>query len=174
MDTTLRDGEQTPDVSYTPAEKLQLARMLLSEVRVDRIEIASTRVSEGERLAARRVLGWARRAGLAERIEILGYCDGEASVAWLRGVGGRVMNLLAKGSERHCRGQLGQSPEQHRRRVTDSIARARKARVRVNVYLEDWSNGVRESPDYVFAMVKLLRELPVERIYLPDTLGVFA
>jgi len=174
MDTTLRDGEQTPDVSYTPAEKLQLARMLLSEVRVDRIEIASTRVSEGERLAARRVLGWARRAGLAERIEILGYCDGEASVAWLRGVGGRVMNLLAKGSERHCRGQLGQSPEQHRRRVADSIARARKARVRVNVYLEDWSNGVRESPDYVFAMVKLLRELPVERIYLPDTLGVFA
>jgi D-citramalate synthase len=30
MDTTLRDGEQTPDVSYTPAEKLQIARLLLS------------------------------------------------------------------------------------------------------------------------------------------------
>ncbi len=37
MDTTLRDGEQTPDVSYVPAEKLQLARLLLTEVRVDRI-----------------------------------------------------------------------------------------------------------------------------------------
>jgi D-citramalate synthase len=44
MDTTLRDGEQTPDVAYTPAEKLQLARLLLDEVGVDRIEIASTRV----------------------------------------------------------------------------------------------------------------------------------
>ena len=39
MDTTLRDGEQTPEVSYTPAEKLQIARMLLREVRVDRIEM---------------------------------------------------------------------------------------------------------------------------------------
>ena len=48
MDTTLRDGEQTPNVSYTPAEKLQLARMLLLDVEVDRIEIASTRVSDGE------------------------------------------------------------------------------------------------------------------------------
>ena len=48
MDTTLRDGEQTPDISYFPAEKLQLARLLLTEVRVDRIEIASTRVSEGD------------------------------------------------------------------------------------------------------------------------------
>ena len=53
MDTTLRDGEQTPDVAYTPAEKLQLARFLLAEVKVVRIEIASTRVSTGEREAAR-------------------------------------------------------------------------------------------------------------------------
>src|SRR5690606_30524305 len=68
MDTTLRDGEQTPDVSYTPVEKLQLARMLLSDVRVDRIEIAQTRVSEGERLAARRIASWAKRAGLADRV----------------------------------------------------------------------------------------------------------
>src|SRR5262249_19143547 len=38
MDTTLRDGEQTPDVAYTPVEKQELARLLLSQVRVDRIE----------------------------------------------------------------------------------------------------------------------------------------
>ena len=51
MDTTLRDGEQTPDVAYFPEEKLQLARLLLTEVGLDRIEIASTRVSAGEREA---------------------------------------------------------------------------------------------------------------------------
>ncbi|MDJ0864686.1 MAG: alpha-isopropylmalate synthase regulatory domain-containing protein [Myxococcota bacterium] len=174
MDTTLRDGEQTPDVAYTPAEKLQLARMLLTEVRVDRIEIASTRVSEGERLAARRVASWARREGAIERVEILGYCDGDASVQWIRGVGGKVMNLLLKGSEEHCRAQLGLSPEQHRKRATDTIARARRRRLKVNVYLEDWSSGVRHSFDYVFAMVQALRELPIERIYLPDTLGTLS
>ncbi|MEZ4282573.1 MAG: hypothetical protein R3F21_23470 [Myxococcota bacterium] len=48
MDTTLRDGEQTANVSYTPIEKLQLARMLLADLEVDRIEVASIRVSVGE------------------------------------------------------------------------------------------------------------------------------
>ena len=44
MDTTLRDGEQTPDISYTASEKLHVARMLLADLEVDRIEIASARV----------------------------------------------------------------------------------------------------------------------------------
>ena len=68
MDTTLRDGEQTPSVAYTPDEKLSLARMLLEEVGVDRIEIAGTRVSEGEREGARKVARWAARAGFRDRI----------------------------------------------------------------------------------------------------------
>jgi len=174
MDTTLRDGEQTPDVSYTPAEKLELARVLLAEVKVDRSEIASTRVSEGERLGARKVINWARRSKFLDRVEILGYCDGEASVEWIRGVGGRVLNLLTKGSELHCRKQLGLTPEQHRRRIAETIQYAKTRRLRVNVYLEDWSNGVRNSFDYVFAMVQALRELPVDRIYLPDTLGILS
>jgi (R)-citramalate synthase len=48
MDTTLRDGEQTTGVSFNNAEKLAIAQLLLEEIKVDRIEIASARVSEGE------------------------------------------------------------------------------------------------------------------------------
>lgn len=174
MDTTLRDGEQTPDVSYTPAEKLQLARLLLLDVEVDRIEIASTRVSEGERDAAQAITAWARKARVIKRIEMLGYCDGQASADWVTAAGGKVLNLLTKGSEKHCRSQLGLAPEEHRARVEETIRYARRKRLEVNVYLEDWSNGVRESFDYVFAMVQLLRELRVARIYLPDTLGILS
>lgn len=174
MDTTLRDGEQTPDVAYTPAEKLQLARILLSEVKVDRIEIASTRVSEGEREAARLITEWARKKRWLPRVEILGYCDGRASVDWVASVGGHVMNLLIKGSERHCRTQLGLSPQEHRDAVALTARNANRERIRLNAYLEDWSNGVRDSFDYVFAMVEQLIESGVERIYLADTLGVFA
>jgi D-citramalate synthase len=174
MDTTLRDGEQTPDVAYTPAEKLQLARLLLLTVGVDRIEIASTRVSEGERQAARLVTDWGRKKRLLSRIEVLGYCDGRASVDWIVGTGGRVVNLLVKGSEHHCRAQLGLAPEQHREAVAQTLRTAKRKRLIVNAYLEDWSNGVRDSYDYVFAMVQLLRELKVERIYLADTLGIFS
>jgi D-citramalate synthase len=174
MDTTLRDGEQTPDVAYAPTEKLQLARLLLHEVRVDRIEIASTRVSEGEREAARLVTDWARKKRMLSRVEILGYCDGKQSVDWIVETGGKVMNLLAKGSELHCRTQLGMEPKRHRGWVEETIRNARRRRLRVNVFLEDWSNGVRESFDYVFAMVQMLRELGVDRVYLPDTLGVMS
>jgi (R)-citramalate synthase len=172
MDTTLRDGEQTPEIAYTPDEKLQLARMLLTDVGVDRIEIAGTRVSEGERQAARRITRWARREGLLDRIEMLGYCDGELSVDWLHAAGGRALNLLVKGSERHCRLQLRMAPEKHRRWVEETLAYARRRRVRASAYLEDWSNGVRDSFEYVFAMMRVLVEQNVERVYLADTLGI--
>ncbi|MEE2665337.1 MAG: alpha-isopropylmalate synthase regulatory domain-containing protein [Myxococcota bacterium] len=174
MDTTLRDGEQTPDVAYSPAEKRQLARLLLCDVEVDRIEIASTRVSEGERTAATGVAEWARKQRMLPRVEILGYTDGKASVDWIAGIGGKVLNLLTKGSERHCRTQLGMSPEQHRNAVETTIRYAARRRIAVNVYLEDWSSGVRESFDYVFAMVQHLRTLRIARIYLADTLGILA
>jgi D-citramalate synthase len=174
MDTTLRDGEQTPNVSYTPAEKLQLARMLLVDLEVDRIEIASTRVSEGELEAAQSITKWARKARLIQRVEILGYSDGKKSVDWICNSGGKVMNLLTKGSERHCTQQLGMTPEAHRESITETVRYARRKRLTVNVYLEDWSSGVRDSFDYVFSMVELLRELRVARVYLADTLGAFA
>jgi len=174
MDTTLRDGEQTPNVSYTPAEKLQLARMLLLDAEVDRIEIASTRVSAGELESAIAITKWARKTRMIQRVEMLGYSDGKKSVDWICGAGGKVINLLTKGSERHCVEQLGMAPAEHRERISTTIRYARKKRLTVNVYLEDWSNGVRDSFDYVFAMVQQLRELRVARIYLADTLGAFS
>ncbi|HKJ24494.1 MAG TPA: 2-isopropylmalate synthase, partial [Myxococcota bacterium] len=174
MDTTLRDGEQTPDIAYSPAEKLQLARMLLREVKVDRIEVAGTRVSEGERQAVRRITTWARKNRSLQRIEVLGYCDGKKSVDWITAAGGKVLNLLTKGSEIHCRQQLGRTPEQHWRDAAATLDYARQKRLTVNVYLEDWSQGVRQSLDYVVRMMAALLEHPIKRVYLPDTLGVFA
>ena len=174
MDTTLRDGEQTANVSYTPTEKLQLARMLLSDLEVDRVEVASTRVSVGEMESARAITKWAKSARLIQRVEMLGYSDGKKSVDWICEAGGKVINLLTKGSERHCLQQLGLQPAEHRARVADTIRYARRKRLTVNVYLEDWSHGVRDSFDYVFAMVQQLRELRVARVYLADTLGILS
>ena len=171
MDTTLRDGEQTPNVAYTPGEKLQLARLLLENVKVDRIEVASTRVSQGEHEAVTLIADWASRRGFTDRIEVLGFCDGLKSIEWLQETGARILNLLVKGSERHCREQLGLRPEEHRARVSDNIALAQAHGLTVNVYLEDWSSGIVDSPAYVAAMMDQLGELSVARVYLPDTLG---
>ena len=174
MDTTLRDGEQTPDLAYTPSEKVQIARLLLAEVNVDRIEVASARVSSGEADAVRRIASWARRTGRLERVEILGFVDGKRSVDWIVSNGASVLNLLTKGSREHCEKQLRLTPERHFKLIADTILYARARGVSVNVYLEDWSHGVRESFDYVFGHVQNLTALEVERVMLPDTLGIFS
>ncbi|MEE8250029.1 MAG: 2-isopropylmalate synthase, partial [Gammaproteobacteria bacterium] len=174
MDTTLRDGEQTPDIAYTASEKLHVARMLLADVGVDRIEIASARVSHGEHEAALRVTDWAREADVIDRVEILGFCDGQRSVDWILEAGGSVMNLLAKGSEHHCRTHLQMTPEEHAERIGETVNYARRSDVRVNVYLEDWSNGVRDSFEYVSNIMGVIQELDVDRVYLADTLGILA
>lgn len=172
MDTTLRDGEQTPGVSYSPEEKLQITRILLDKVGVDRIEIASARVSEGEREGALKTIQWAQNKNKDERIEILGFVDKGKSIDWIKSVDGKVVNLLTKGSETHCRGQLRKTPEKHYREVCEVIDYAVSKGILVNVYLEDWSSGMRDSFHYVYEFMRALSEHQVERIMLPDTLGI--
>lgn len=172
MDTTLRDGEQTSGVSYTATEKLNIAKMLLEEVKVDRVEIASARISEGEFDAASKIIKWAKDNEFLEKIEILGFVDNKKSLDWISKVGGKVINLLCKGSLKHVQGQLRKSPEEHVADIKTSIAYAQKSGIRVNVYLEDWSNGMRNSPDYVCFLINALKDEPIERFMLPDTLGV--
>lgn len=172
MDTTLRDGEQTSGVSFSPSEKLTIARLLLTEVKVDRIEVASARVSEGEFEAVKAITKWAKANSLLNKVEVLTFVDGDVSVQWMQKAGAKVMNLLTKGSLNHLTHQLKKKPEQHFAEVAAVIALARKKGLECNVYLEDWSNGMRHSKEYVFQYLDFLQQLPVKRIMLPDTLGV--
>ena len=61
MDTTLRDGEQTSGVSYSPKEKLTIAKLLLDDLKIDWIEVASARVSEGELNSVKEISSWAEK-----------------------------------------------------------------------------------------------------------------
>jgi D-citramalate synthase len=172
MDTTLRDGEQTSGVSFSASEKLTIAQLLLTEVKVDRIEVASARVSEGEFQAVKKIIDWARSKGLIDKIEVLTFVDGDTSVNWMLQTGARVMNLLTKGSLNHLTHQLKKTPAQHFKEVGEVIALATKNNIDCNVYLEDWSNGMRHSKEYVFQYLDFLSTQPVKRILLPDTLGI--
>ena len=172
MDTTLRDGEQTSGVSFSAIEKLTLAKLLLSELKVDRIEVASARVSEGEFDAVKKITKWAKANGCLNKVEVLTFVDGNVSVEWMIKAGARVMNLLTKGSLNHLTHQLKKKPEQHFAEIAEVIKLARKKGIECNVYLEDWSNGMRHSKDYVFQHLKFLSTQPVRRIMLPDTLGI--
>ena len=172
MDCTLRDGEQTSGVSFLPHEKLVIARKLLSEVNVDRIEVASARVSQGEKEAVGMICRYAKSIGKLDRVEVLGFVDGNLSVDWILSCGGRVINLLVKGSLRHCTQQLHKSPEEHLDDICNVLRYAEQKQVAVNLYLEDWSNGMKDSPEYVYQIVDTLRSYPIRRFMLPDTLGI--
>lgn len=172
MDTTLRDGEQTSGVSFLPSEKLQIAKLLLEELKVDRIEVASARVSEGEMEGVKKITQWASEKGYLDRVEVLGFVDTPASVNWILESGAQVMNLLTKGSENHLIHQLKKTPEEHFEDIRKSVEYAQSKKVSVNVYLEDWSNGMRNSMNYTMDLIGHLTQLPVRRIMLPDTLGL--
>lgn len=172
MDTTLRDGEQTSGVAFLPSEKLQIAKLLLDELKVDRIEVASARVSEGEMEGVKRITQWASEKGYLDRVEVLGFVDTPDSINWIKEAGGKVLNLLTKGSMNHLTHQLRKTPEQHFKDIEKSVFYARENGISVNVYLEDWSNGMRNSMDYTMDLIGVLVQLQVRRIMLPDTLGL--
>ena len=172
MDTTLRDGEQTSGVSFAASEKLTLAKLLLEELKVDRIEIASARVSEGEFDSVRQITSWAAENDYLDRIEVLTFVDNGLSIGWMEKAGANVQNLLTKGSLNHLTHQLKKTPKAHFNDIATVLELSEKKGISTNVYLEDWSNGMRNSEDYVLEFLDFLSKLPLKRIMLPDTLGV--
>jgi len=171
MDTTLRDGEQTPGVNYTADEKLIIAETML-KAGIDAVEVGSALISDGEAEAVRGITDWAHSNGFDGRVEVLGFVDGTRSVDWLVRNGCRVLNLLVKGSEHHCRVQLKKSLPEHLVDIERTVSYAVSQGLTVNVYLEDWSQGMRDSQAYVMAITTGLSKLPVSHVMLADTLGV--
>ena len=172
MDSTLRDGEQTNGVSFLPHEKLMIARMLLRDLNVDRIEVASARVSDGEKEAVKMICRYASQIDMLQRVEVLGFVDGGKSVDWIADCGCITMNLLAKGSLKHCQQQLNKTPDEHIADIRQTVSYAHQRGITVNLYLEDWSDGMQDSRDYVYHLMDELVDSGIRRFMLPDTLGI--
>lgn len=64
------------------------------------------------------------------------------------------------------------TPEEHLADIINVVHYADEQDITVNVYLEDWSNGIKDSPEYVFQLMDGLQETSVKRYMLPDTLGI--
>ena len=172
MDTTLRDGEQTSGMSFSASEKLTITKLLINELNIDRIEVASARVSSGEFDAVKSIMKWSKKNNLIERVEVLTFIDNGISIDWLKKCGGKVQNILAKGSVNHLKYQLRKSKNDHFNDIQKMIELADKNKISSNIYLEDWSNGMKSSPDYIYEFIKMLSGTSIKRIMLPDTLGV--
>lgn len=170
---TLRDGLQVPRVRLSVAQKLQIAEFQLRNLAVDRIEVASAHVP-GDDAGLRAITQWAKKQDCLMKVEALGFLDGGKSVTWVRESGGRVMNLLVKGSEKHCRQQLNCTLSEQLKRIAVVVKAAESRHMTINVYLEDWSQGMRQSPEFVFELSLAVSRMNVRRLMLCDTLGVLS
>ena len=77
-----------------------------------------------------------------------------------------------KRSLNHLKFQLKQTPKEHYKNIAESIEKSQIEGFKTNVYLEDWSNGMQNSENYVFEYLDFLATQPIERVLLPDTLGI--
>ena len=67
---------------------------------------------------------------------------------------------------------MKKTPEEHIEDILSVVDYANEQDMVVNVYLEDWSNGMKDSPEYVFRLMDALEQTNIRRYMLPDTLGV--
>jgi len=162
-DTTLRDGEQTPGVSFTPGQKLEIAR-LLDELGVQQIEAGFPVVSEGEREAVRRIA----REGLdADVLCLARTLRGDVDAAVECEVDG-VITFIAT-SDLHLRHKLKMSREEVLERVADTVEYAKDHGLWVAFSAED---GTRTEFEFLEKVYRTAEECGADRVHATDTVGV--
>ena len=62
--------------------------------------------------------------------------------------------------------------QEHQEDIRYVVQYAHERDMDVNIYLEDWSNGIKDSPAYVFGLMDGLQDVGIRRFMLPDTLGI--
>lgn len=172
LDTTLRDGEQTPGVSFRPDEKLEIAKSVF-DLGVDRVEVCSAGASQDDSEALKKIIGWAKKNNLEDGVEALTFVS-KRNTDWLRKRGCKVSNLLVKGNLRQVRGQLRKTGQEHLQDVLEVLDYSRDLGT-TNVYLEDWSRGMKNSWEFIKKLISNLRKSGlVNRLMLCDTVGILS
>ncbi|KXA91308.1 citramalate synthase [candidate division MSBL1 archaeon SCGC-AAA259A05] len=165
FDTTLRDGEGTPGVSFTPEQKLLIARQL-DKLGVDIIEAGSPISSKGERKAAEKIAG----AGLNAEICALARCVGE-DIETAIGCGVDSAHIYLATSDIHLKHKLGLTREEALEKAVESVEMAKDHDVIVEFSAED---ATRTDLDYLKEIYGAVEEVGANRINIPDTVGVAA
>lgn len=163
LDTTLRDGEQTPNVALSSEDKLKIAQAL-DELGVDIIEAGFAINSEGEAEAIKLIAN----AGL--KSEICSLC--RASIvdidAALKCDVDSVHIFLAT-SKVHLEKKLKITREEAMDKAVTAVQYAKDHGLIAEFSCED---GTRTDLDFLGVVHKAIEDAGVDRIDIPDTVGV--
>ena len=161
LDSTLREGEQHPGVSFTVKQRIQIA-WELDYFGVDQIEISPI-ISPDHAEATKTIIKQGLKAdivahgrALKEDIDVSRKCDASWVAAYL-GI-----------SDIHLKDKLRISREQAMDRAVKTVEYAKSHGLKIRFTVED---GSRADPEYLISVCKALEDAGVDRISLPDTVG---
>ncbi|MGI0015757.1 MAG: 2-isopropylmalate synthase, partial [Nitrososphaera sp.] len=159
---TLRDGEQTPGVTVTPEQKVQVA-IKLDELGVDAIEAGFPIVSHGEMRAIKTIVKQGLRAevcGLARTME----ADIDAALECDL----KYVHTFIATSDIHMRYKLKMTREQVLEKAVKAVEYAKKHGLLVEFSAED---ATRSDRDFLIKVFKAVSEAGADRLDIPDTVG---
>ena len=162
LDSTLREGEQHPGVTFTNKQRIQIAWML-DYFGVDQIEISPV-VSPDHKEATKTIIKQGLRAdivshgrALKKDIDVSLSCDAKWVACYL-GI-----------SDIHLKDKLRITREEALKRAVDTVEYAKSHGLKIRFTVED---GSRADPEFLIKVCKAIKEAGVDRISLPDTVGI--
>lgn len=163
LDTTLRDGEQTPGVSLTTENKLLIAKKI-DALGVDIIEAGSAITSEGERASIKKI------ASLGLNAEICSYCrirkeDIDAALD----CDVKSIHLVVPVSDLHIQQKLKKDRETVRMMAVEMTEYAKSHGIIVELSGEDAS---RADIDYLKSVYNAGIDAGADRLCFCDTVGI--
>ncbi|MEM3004863.1 MAG: homocitrate synthase, partial [Candidatus Bathyarchaeia archaeon] len=163
LDTTLREGEQTPGVTFTIEEKLEIVRRL-DEIGVNMIEAGDPNVSKDVKDAVRRIA----KEGL--KAEVLAHC--RALIPDVENAASCEVDRVAifLGTSRpHLQYKLRKDEDKAIELVSKAVERAKSQGLKVRFTAEDAS---RTNYGFLLRICRKAEEAGADRISIPDTVGV--
>ncbi len=163
LDTTLREGEQTPYVNFTIDEKIEIAK-LLDQVGVDMIEAGDPSVSPNVARAIQRI------AALGLKAEIIAHSiASKAGIDKAKACGANRVAIFYATSKIHLDAKLHKTQDQALDIIREHIAYARSLGLKVRYTPED---ATRTEFEFLVQVCNLAIEAGADRISFADTLGI--
>ncbi len=166
LDTTLRDGEQTPGVRLGASQKVDIARQLV-RLGVDVIEAGFPAAGEGDFHAVEAV-SKAVRGAQVQALARASHHDIELAAEALKDAENPRIHVFLASSDLHLKYKLKMSRKEALERVKDSVSYAKSLCARVQFSPED---ATRSDRDYLCEMIKTAIEAGADVINVPDTVG---
>ena len=165
LDTTLRDGEQTPGIALSVEDKVRIAEAL-NDLGVDVIEAGFAITSAGERAAVKRI----GSLGLRTRVCSLARCRKE-DVDAVIDCGLDYAHMFLATSEIHMKHKLKMTPAEVKARAVEMVEYAKSHGLTVEFSCED---ATRTKLDFLKEMHIAVQEAGADKINMPDTVGTMS